>query len=152
MTLRLIPDVEQLVSGFLRAQPEVVAFFAAGVTSEGKSVTHPPTDRVYTDLPAGPVWPAVRVNRVGGSPVTNEPLWLDQALIQLDVFGGPKALARDLAETCRAVIDARLPGVHSEGVVTAVRFGQLAYHPDDTYPTARPKYDLLITIFTHPNT
>lgn len=152
--LILLPDVEFLVMRFLRDQEEVAAFFEAGVDNVGHPVTDPPTDRVYTDLPKSTnptVWPLVRVTRVTGAPRTNRPAWIDQAFVQIEGFGGSRRLARALTETCRAVLDRRLVGVHDEGVVNNIRTQSFGHHPDDTYQPARQKYDFLAVITLHPN-
>jgi hypothetical protein len=138
--LVLLPDVEVLLSEFLRNQPEVTALV---------------TDHVYTEIPKAPAgedtrWPLVRLSRYGGTPVTSIPLWLDQALVQVDVFGGSKRLANRIAETCRAVLDLRLIGVHAAGVVTGVRTSGFGYHPDATYTPAKPRYLFTATVTLHP--
>lgn len=139
--LILLPDVEQLLSEFLRAQPEVAALVA---------------DRVWTEIPKAPTgdddrWPLVRVSRYGGTPVTSVPLWLDQALVQIDSFGGNKRLTHQIAETCRAVLDRRLIGSHDEGVVTGVRTFGFGYHPDAIFSPAKPRYLFTATVTFHPH-
>lgn len=152
MTVELLPDVEQLLSNFLRAQAEMHPFFTTGVDSAGTPVVSPPADRVYTDIPKNPTWPLLRITRVGGSPVTNRPLRLDAALVQLEAFGGSKRLAHQILETSRAVIDRRIQGIHPEGVATGATFGPMSYRPDDVFSPAKPRYLCLVTIYTHPYT
>lgn len=135
MAVTLLPDIEQLLSAFLRDQAEVTALVG---------------QRVYTALPTSTTFPAVRLTRFGGAPVRQRPVHLDAADIQLDAFGGPKATALEIAETCRAVIWHRLPGEHAEGIVTGVDLGALAYSPDDTYTPAKPRYLFTATVYAHP--
>lgn len=133
--LALLPDVEQLLSAFLRDQDEITAIVG---------------QRVYTELPATKVYPLVRLTRFGGSPVFDRPLYLDRAQLQIDCYGGPKRLANELAETCRAVMAARLPGVYDEAAVTAVGFGALTYLADDTFEPAKPRFLSTISVTLHP--
>lgn len=140
--LALLVDIEELLVDFLLAQDEVTAFF-----------TTSPADRVYSVLPDTKVFPAVRVTRYGGAPRTQRPLHLDQPIVQVDAFGGPKRTARDIAETCRAAMAKRLVGSHASGIVTAVDFGGFAYSPDPTFNSngsARPCYLFRATVTTHP--
>lgn len=140
MTVALLPDVEQMLVNFTKAQPEVVALVA-------------PAD-IVTELPKNKTFPAVRINRYSSVPVLGRPLWLDAALIHVDVWGGPKKLAWEIAETIRAVWAARLPGAHTEGVVSSVDFGELADQADDLAPTdtgaARPRFFFTATVRVHP--
>lgn len=140
MTVRLLPDVEELLVAFHLDQAEILAFFADDT----------PHDRVYSVLPKEKVFPLLRITRFGGTPRFDRPLYLDQPTVQIDAFGGPKKLAFQLAETSRAVMARRLVGTHATGVVTAVRFGALAYAPDDEFAPARPRYLYTATITTHP--
>jgi hypothetical protein len=142
--LILLPDVDMLVVDFLLAQPEVLGFFT----------DRDPDDRVYTDLPAGttkPVFPLVRVTRFTGAPRPTNRAWLDQAFLSIEGFGGSRKIAHDLTETCRAVLDARIRGVHELGVVTNVRTQSFGYHADTTYKPAKPKYDFVAVLTLHPN-
>lgn len=140
MTVQTLPYIENLLSDFLQDQPEIAALVGP---------------RVVTDLPKGisaddARWPLVRVTRVGGAPVTNQPLWLDAPLVQIEAFGGPKKITQLIAETCRAVIDLRIRGTHDEGVVTGARFGAFRYAPDDVFTPAKPRTLFLVTLWTHP--
>lgn len=131
----MLVDAERLVSAYLRDRDEIAALVA---------------DRVYTAIPANPTWPLVRLTRIGGAPVFNRPLHLDRALIQCDVFGGPKATAHEIAETCRAALT-DLPSAYSAlGVVTDVQFGTFAYLPDAAYTPARPRYVFDVAVYLHP--
>jgi hypothetical protein len=106
--------------------------------------------RIYTMLPKDPVWPAARLNRIGGGPVGRAPHWLDQALIQVDVWGGPKSTTRLAAATFQAHLAQSLVGTHDLGTVTAVEVGGLTWLPDDTYAPAKPRYSFDVSVTLHP--
>lgn len=128
-------DVERLISAWLRARPEVAAIV---------------DDRVYTEIPNNAVFPFMRVTLIGGRPVYSRPLFLDEALMQIDAFGGPKVIARQLIDLTRAALAADFLGVHAGvGVVTSVTFGELAYVPDDTWEPPKPRYAATASVYTH---
>ena len=58
--------------------------------------------RVYSSIPADPTYPLVTVQRIGGIPSVRE--YLDTANIQIDVWGGSKSEARDIAARARVVL------------------------------------------------
>jgi len=131
-----LADVEAIVAGYLRSRPEVVALVA---------------DRVFTVFPAqAGGGPFLLVQRIGGQPVFNRPLWLDEAAIQLDAYGGSKKVAYALATTVWAALDSGLRGAYPEGTVTDVQFGPLRWQPDPTYPQPRPRYVADVAVFAHP--
>jgi hypothetical protein len=130
-------DAERLISAWLRAQPEITAIVG---------------DRVYTDMPSHAVVPLLRLTQIGGAPIGSWPMWLDDAHIQFDAYGGPKVLARQLIDTTRALLSSPAfvghhPGV---GVVTGVDWLELTYLPDDDYEPAKPRYIASASVFTHP--
>lgn len=131
MTLTRLPNAELLLSRFLLADPDVVA--------------SPLGSDTYTEIPAGfTSWPAARLTRVGGTPLFDVPLVIDEPRIQVDVWGGPKSITCDIAETIRAALAApgRLPfTVPGAGTLSCVvTFGTLRYLPDTTWDPARPRY------------
>lgn len=129
-------DAERLVSVFLRNQTAVTDLVG---------------DRVYTDLPSRPVFPLVRLTLIGGSPVYSRPLFLDEAVIQIDSYGGPKVQARLIVDTIRDLMAAdSFSGIHPHGLVCSVRFGELAYVPDDLFEPPKPRYVAQATLFTRP--
>jgi hypothetical protein len=130
----LTPNVEALVSAFLREQAEVTALVG---------------DRVYTSLPKNVEWPAVRVVVIDELP-TGSPLWLVGAIVQVDAWGGSKADAWRIANTCRAVMDRRLAGAHPEGVVSGVTPGGLIDQPDEDFEPAKPRWLFTSTVHAHP--
>lgn len=129
-------DAERLVSSYLRDRSEITDIVG---------------DRVYTDMPKLAVFPLVRITLLGGSPRYSYPLWLDEAFLQLDAYGGPKALARQLVDHLReALVDTEFAVRHTAGVITGVRFGELMYLPDDLYDPPKPRYVAEVSVFSHP--
>jgi hypothetical protein len=133
--LILMPDVERLLSAWLREQIEL---------------TDLTDDRIYTSVPSRPEFPLLRVYRLGGIPLLDQPLWIDDAFMQFDAWGGPKATAWEIAETTRALLASRFVGVHPEGIVANVKLGELRYEPDAEYTPAKPRYLFTATIRVHP--
>lgn len=130
-------DVEALVSQYLRSQSEVTAYVG---------------QRVYTVLPDDKTFPLVRLTRVGGVPPMSRPLHIDNARIQIDVFGGSKATALDAMDAIREEL-AKLPDeapVQPLGVVCGVRFGPLAYLPDESFERPKPRYVQDVTVTVRP--
>lgn len=134
MTVTLLPDVEVLVTSFLRAQPEVATI----------------TTRVYTTIPENPTFPLLRVRRIAGFPVLHHPLHLDAPLVQIEGYAQTKGAARLLTETARAVLAERAIGTHSTGVVSDVRFGAMSWLPDEEFTPPKPRYVADCTITLHP--
>ena len=73
MEAHVLPDIEALVIAWALDSDDVNTV----------------DDRIYGALPANPTFPAIRVTRIGGTP-PQRLHWLDEALLQVDVFGGPK--------------------------------------------------------------
>ena len=129
-------DVERLLSNWLRARPDITALVA---------------DQVHTVVPNRATFPYLKITQVGGTPVFSRPLYLDEAYIQLDAYGGPKVLARQIIDTVRAALAEEFLGSHpGVGVVTSVRFGDLSYLPDDAYIPAQPRFIATASIYSHP--
>ncbi len=139
MTLYLPPNMEALVSAFLREQPEVIAMVG---------------DRVWTAVPKAdepdPRWPGVRVTQLLDEP-NGSPLWAIGYVIQVDAWGGSKGDAFRIANVCRAVIDARIVGVHDGyGVVNGSSPGSLLDLPDEDFSPAKPRWLFTSTIYARP--
>lgn len=128
-------DAERLVSRWLRERPDIQAIVA---------------DRVVTVVPNRAVFPFLKVTQIAGSPVFSRPLYLDEALLQLDAYGGPKVLARQLIDTARQALADEFVGTHVEGAVTCVTFGDLSYIPDDAYLPPQPRFLAMASVYTHP--
>lgn len=151
--LLLLPDidVEQLVKDFLLDQFEVTDYFDSAVDSTGTAIATPRTDRVYTIRPGltRAQWPLVLVRQFTDRPVRAHPAWLTQSFLQIDVEAGPAKLARDLAGTCRRVLEARLPGIHGDAVVTSATTQGGQPRPDPE--TGRAAFLFVLTVTAHPN-
>jgi hypothetical protein len=132
--VNVLPDVEVLLIDFLLAQPEVTAIV---------------DDRVYSELPKDKEFPLVRVHQFGSLPARS-PRWYETATVQIEAYGGPKRTARLLADTCAGVMEARLVGVHDQGVVTGVTFTGFADLPDDVFQPARPRWLFTALPTIHP--
>lgn len=133
-------DVERLLSTFLRAQDEIQDLV------EG---------RVYTDLPRQATFPLIRLTLIGGAPVFSRPLYLDESYVQIDCYGGPKVLARQIADTVRGLMAAKFIGAHHDedtliGVISDVRFGAMQYAPDDVFDPPKPRYIVDTHVYSHP--
>jgi hypothetical protein len=134
-----LPDAEVLVTTFLRQDPDVTALVG---------------DEVYSTLPAKQAtWPVVRVTRVGGSA---DPLGIiDFPLVQVDVWGGPKTTAQDIAQAMRTAFATRLPlrlgdlGTLALGPGDGA-LGSLRDLPDETFDPARPRYIFDVRLLTRP--
>ncbi len=133
MEAHVLPDIEALVIAWALDSDDVNTV----------------DDRIYGALPANPTFPAIRVTRIGGTP-PQRLHWLDEALLQVDVFGGPKATARLVAATFAAHLSANLTGTHDLGVVTAVTVGGLQWQPDESFSPAKPRYTFDAQVTYHP--
>ena len=132
MTLRTLPDVEALVIGFLRADPDVTALVG---------------QRTYGRMPDAKTWPMVIVTRITSNMlVQTPPAEFEQVTIQCDAYGGPKAEAQDIAQTVRAALAHRL--VEPPNGVAAIDLGPMGYLPDPDFepPKARYTSDVLVTV------
>ena len=128
-------DVERLMSEWLRARDDLIALVE---------------DRVVTEIPNRAVFPLLRLTLIGGTAVTSRPLYLDQSFIQIDAYGGPKVMARQIMDTTRSALDTELVGAHPSGVITGVEFAGLRYLPDDGYDPAQPRYTATVYVYSHP--
>lgn len=135
MTVQLLPNVEALVSKFLQGAPEMIALI---------------DDRTYTALPAAAVYPLCRVNLFGDVKITQRPLWVARAMVQIEGFGGSKAQAFSIAATAQSCIAERLEGTHAEGTVCGVEWGPMRDLPDTTFPTAKPRFITTAYVTVHP--
>lgn len=130
MTLRVLPDVELLVTAWLAEVDELANLYA----------------HIGTEIPTEATLPVIRILRVGGSAVIRQ--HLDSARVQVDVWADGKQAAHDLARLTQAAMH-ELPGSHDEGVVTAVEDGVFAWSPDESTGWAGYTADYLV--YLHPN-
>lgn len=126
-------DVERLASAWLRTLDAITDLVG---------------DRVFTVIPSDPVFPLVRITLVDERQVY-QPRHLTSTLLQIDVYGGPKAEARAAADAVADSLADDFPGSHDLGVVTAAQCS-LRYLPDTTYQPAKPRYVVSADIFSHP--
>lgn len=140
--MRVLPDIEALLTGFLRSDVDVQ--FLAG-------------PRVYNgDIPNPKTYPLVRLARLGGVPWMQAPVEIDNAFVQLDVWADTKGAAFELASIIRAAIAERFNGVqaYGEGVLTGrvvtVDLGSLMYLPDTTFDPSKPRYLLDMNVAYRP--
>ena len=135
MTTRVMPDAERIVSTYLRSVPAVAGLVA---------------DRVYTELPkAGGTFPLARLARIGGGP-TGTPAYMDEARISVDIWGGSKYEARELAATIAAALDEAAGYSAHDGYISSTSPGALRYVPDETFTPTRPRYIVDVVINTRP--
>ena len=132
--LFLAPDIEQMVSSFLRDQPEATDILG---------------DRIYTEIPQSPTWPLARITLIDGAP-TDRIGWLNSPLLQIEVWGGPKATAYTACATLTALMR-RMRGTHDLGVVTETEVvSSPTWRPDDTFKPAKPRYIAQVRLWVHP--
>lgn len=132
MTLRVLPDAELLTVLWLQQVDEIVEL-AAGV---------------FTEIPAEPTLPLVRVLRIGGGSAFRQ--WFDVPRIQVDVWADDKQAAHDLARVVQAALHDMI-GVHDDAVVTAVDDGVFHWNPDPEYRWAGYSADYLVYLHPNPN-
>lgn len=132
--LTLVPDTDRVLANWLRAQPEVVRLVG---------------DRVYTTFPrkAGGEC-LILVRRTGGTPPVPRPLVYDQALTQVDVYGGGRGEAYEVVAVVRAVCSERAGGTPSG--TPAIVVGALRYVPDEIYDPPRPRYVCDLEVYVRP--
>lgn len=137
MTTLVLPDVERIVSTFLRSRTELSTLV---------------DDRVYTEIPrkaSDRVFPLVRVSRTGGG-ATTSPSFLDRALVSVEAFGGSKYEARQIAATVDAVLDEIAGFTAHGGYSTGSSPGSLRYIPDDSFEPPKPRYLLDRVVYFRP--
>lgn len=137
MTVRSLPDAEGIA----------VAYLTATILDVD--------ERVSTNLPENAERPYITVSRIGGRP-RPEPHWLDQAHLEVSVWGASPdddPLTRDTTfDICATALAAlhELPGITELGIVTAVEdiLGPRNI-PDPA--TSWPRYIAEVLLTTHPD-
>lgn len=130
----VLPDVEKLLVDWALAHDEVAAIFE---------------DRIYTAVPKSPVFPLLQFQRIGGGPI-DRVAWLDNPLVQVDVWGGAKVTARAGMATVLALVASDLPGSHDLGVVGATSVGAMSWLPDTSFNPPKPRYTADVSIWLRP--
>jgi hypothetical protein len=130
--LAVLADAELVVTTYLRNQPDVFALVGT---------------QVSTELPASPVFPLLRVSRIGGTPAV--PRRLDAAHLQIEAWATTKATARNVAATAHAALWAAGNATNNGAVITGVddTLG-LSWLPDPV--TGRPRYIFGVAVYIHP--
>jgi hypothetical protein len=102
--------------------------------------------RIYGfDLPTSPTYPAVRLIRVGG-PADFEG-HIDEALVQVDVFGSTRENAYDAHAPVRAAL-AAMGGLFGTDVISkVVEVTGPGWLPDPT--TERPRWTWDVRVYAH---
>lgn len=133
-----LPDVETVVVNFLKASADVAALVA---------------DRVSTRVPVDPVYPLIRISRVGGTLSTNYLTYLDIARIQVDVIGegepNPDEVETEhISGVVEVVLLRDLPGVYDEMTVTDVAeiLGRVSVADE---VTSNPRYFFEVAVSCH---
>lgn len=132
MTLRVLPDAEQLAVDWLKAHTDIDALVG---------------NKIFTALPKDPTYPCLVIRRLGGVPAIRE--HLDRARLQIDAWGRTKYEARQAAAAAQAALHEMPPATHTQGVVTAVEDDLgLTWSPDPV--TDRPRYIVGVLVYLHP--
>lgn len=130
------PNVEAIVSAYLRSRPEMIALVA---------------DRIYTAIPTGVTFPCIRVTLIDDEPVGANPITGFRSILRIECWGGSKAQAHDAAAMARSLLD--LPaftGNHAVGgTVSGVNPGTLRDEPDETFAPAKPRFLFTSAILNH---
>lgn len=104
--------------------------------------------RAYSSIPRNPTWPLAVVQRLGGTPVDFRRL--DQASIQVDVYGNDKSEARSEADSARVALHAAEgSSFYTEmGYLTGVEDQSgLTFLPDPV--TNRDRYTFSVYLYAH---
>lgn len=133
-----LPDVEKVVVEFLKANVDVAALVES---------------RVSTHIPVDPVFPLVRIFRVGGTLSTNFLGYLDNARIQIDVIGpgepNPDEVETSLiAGVVESAMLSAMTGVHEDVVVTNVAESLGLVSASDEV-TSNPRYFFEMVVSCH---
>lgn len=134
ITIPNLPDAEAEISAFLRGLDEIFDLVE---------------ERVYTEIPANAEFPLVRLTRIGGTPLFNKPLWVDRPTLQIEAYGGTKAQAQEIAETCRAALSEIESATSPTAVFLSAEFGGMLYLPDPEFKNPRPRYVFDVDVFLH---
>lgn len=135
LSVRELPDVEGLLIRVLGADVDL--------RNAGLRGVHGPAFPRKANLE----WPLMRIHRSGG-PAEFAP-WLDAGRYVVEVFGKDTVQIRTIMTKAYAIL-VRLPGVHDEGIVSAVRetIGRAFIPAQDT---DMPRYLCEVEVRAHPN-
>jgi hypothetical protein len=123
------------------AFPDVEAVSAAVLRDAGVC-----GGRVYSSIPARPEYPLATVKRTGGG--SAEKHRLDAARIEVAVWAGNKADARDAADAARLALHSAEGSIIAGVFVTGVADTDgLTWAPDSQ--TGRDRYTFTVTVYAH---
>ncbi len=95
MTALLFTDPEAAAKTWLKTHP-----LLTDPAIEGYTLASGTAARIFFGIPTGsPAYPLVVIRRVGGGPARGQAP-VDLAMLQLDCWGGSKAVAADVARRC----------------------------------------------------
>lgn len=141
MTLRLLPDAERCFSAFIRDDTDI----AAAATDLGIDEV-----RCVTEWGRNQTFPAIKVTRIGGSPIGGHAYAAESVIVQVDVMGGNKLQTNGLAEAARSGLMQNMNGRLTIGDVEFVAHrvipGGIRPAPDPK----RPGQDSTVTDSTSP--
>jgi len=138
MPLALLPDVERLVVGYLLAAD----LSAETVDGEAVDVRGLVADRIYSVRPNQADYPCVTVHRWGGGPQLRGPGLRDrdEAMVQIDCWGGTKNEAWAILDACVSALVDGLVGEHPGGVVSRVAPASFWDLPDVSFEPPKPRW------------
>jgi hypothetical protein len=142
--LRGLPDVERLVVAYLLTCGLVVE------QADGSLVDARPLigGRIYSTRPSRATYPAVTIHRWGGAPQLRHPRDRDEAMLQIDSWGGTKNQAWLILDAIVAALVSGLPGVHEQGVVSRVDPFTFWDMPDADFEPPKPRWITQIVVAT----
>lgn len=141
-TIITLPYIARLAVWFLLDQDEMAELVG---------------ENIYTDLPAGHTFPAVRITQIGGRVVPG-PHWLEATTLQAEAWGpggNDRLAAHTTVETARSLFaSSRFRGEIDHGsveaVVTGVDAGGIVDDSDDSFKPARPRSRFDLVVYAHP--
>jgi hypothetical protein len=132
--------------------PSAIGVFRKGLLADTRLVSVV-SSRVSTRLPENRVYPALTINRIGGTPPVSE--WLDGARVQVSAWSDDENEA-DLAARTAMAAAVSLENFHApgEGWITGVTVVEsLRWAPDDSARTKPvPRYIFTVMVYAHPET
>ena len=139
MTVLLLPDVERLVVDYLLAADLAAVTDVAGGVTDVRALV---SDRIYSVRPNRADYPLVTVHRWGGGPVLTGPGLRDrdEAMLQLDCWGGTKNEAWLILDGCVGALVDGLVGDHPLGVVSRVNPATFWDLPDADFEPPKPRW------------
>lgn len=134
----MIVDIEKLVAGYLRDHDDI---------TELETRIRATTPSTQT---GGIVEPWVRITMLDTRRVTRSN-WLINYLVDLDVYAGATGGQPEAVLHARTIDDVleRMPGAHTDGVVTKVTTSMLRL-PDGDFEPARERIVITAEIHAHP--